>query len=179
MVTVSKDQEFITLGKLTSAYGVRGWVKVYSFTQPMDAILEYSPWYVRGLEGIKPMNVLRGRSHGDGMVASLEGVETREQAHSLRGLEVCVPKHLLPKLEAGEYYWHELIGLQVINVQGQNLGKIVDMMSAGSANDVMIVRGDANSIDQEERLIPYVVDQYVLSVALDLGQIQVDWLPEY
>ncbi len=172
-------QDLITLGKITTAYGVHGWVKVYSYTQPMDAILEYSPW-VLGLDsGQKVVKVVRGRSHGDGMVAYLEGVDNRDAALALRGCDILVAKSALPSLPEGEYYWHQLTGLRVINLQGQDLGRVIDLMSAGSANDVLIVRGDEQSVDQEERLIPYVMDRYVHRVDLEAGQIHLDWLPEY
>lgn len=172
-------QEYITLGKVTTAYGVRGWVKIYSYTQPMDAILEYSPW-VLCLDGErKTVKVVRGRSHGDGMVAYLEGVDSREAAAALRGGEILVAKSLLPDLPEGEFYWHQLIGMRVINLEGQDLGKIIDLMSAGSANDVLIVRGDATSIDEQERLIPYVMDRYVKTVDLVAGLIHLDWSSEY
>jgi 16S rRNA processing protein RimM len=172
------SEDFVVLGKVSSVYGVKGWVKVYSYTDPMDRILEYGDWTLRKDQKVIQVEVDKGRSHGKGMVAHLKGIDDRDVAKQYSGYEICVPRDRLPELVEGDYYWYELEGLAVVTTQGVTLGKVDYMMNAGSSNDVLVVKGDSNSIDRRERLIPYV-DQFVLDVNLETGQIQVDWDPEF
>jgi 16S rRNA processing protein RimM len=173
-----KPDEYVVLGKISSVYGVKGWVKVYSFTEPMERILEYGDWTLRKGNSLTPVKVEKGRSHGKGMVAHLKGVNDRDVAKQYTGLEICVPRDRLPELEEGEYYWYELEGLTVVTTENVVLGKVDHLMSAGASNDVLVVKGGADSVDRRERLIPYI-DQYVLDVSLETGRISVDWDPEF
>ncbi|MEJ2045042.1 MAG: ribosome maturation factor RimM [Reinekea sp.] len=177
-MTPLKPDDYVVLGKVSSVYGVNGWVKVYSYTEPMDRILEYGDWMLRKGQQTLPVEVDKGRSHGKGMVAHFNGIDDREVARQYSGYDICVPRSHLPELAEGEYYWYELEGLTVITAQDVMLGKVDYMMSAGSSNDVLVVKGDANSIDRRERLIPYI-DQFVLDVSLEAGRVLVDWDPEF
>ena len=177
-MTPLNPENYVVLGKVSSVYGVKGWVKVYSYTEPMDRILEYSDWLLRKGQQYLPVEVDKGRSHGKGMVAHFKGIDDREIAKQYSGYEICVPRNLLPELAEGEYYWYELEGLTVVTEKDVTLGKVDYMMSAGSSNDVIVVKGDADSIDRRERLIPYI-DQFVLNVSLEAGRILVDWDPEF
>lgn len=177
-MTTSQSIDYIVLGKVSSVYGVKGWVKVFSYTEPMDRILEYGNWTLRQGDKLSEVEVDKGRSHGKGMVAHIKGVDDREVAKLLNGAEICVPKDRLPELEEGEYYWYELEGLTVVTTENIVLGKVEYMMAAGPGNDVIVIKGDANSIDKRERLVPYV-DQYVLEIDLAKGQLLVDWDPEF
>jgi 16S rRNA processing protein RimM len=177
-MTPLKPDDYVVLGKISSVYGVNGWVKVYSYTEPMDRILEYGDWMLRKGQQTLPVEVDKGRSHGKGMVAHFNGIDDREVAKQYSGYDICVPRSHLPELAEGEYYWYELEGLTVITAQDVMLGKVDYMMSAGSSNDVLVVKGDANSIDRCERLIPYI-DQFVLDVSLEAGRVLVDWDPEF
>lgn len=174
-----QGNELVTLGKVSSVYGVKGWVKVYSYTDPMDKILDYPVWILEKNGSYQRVDVDKGRSHGKGMVAHIVGYDDREQAALLSGSQICISRDLLPDLEDGEYYWFELEGLRVKTQDGQDLGAIHQMMSAGTANDVMVIRGDSESIDREERLVPYLLEKVVLEVNIDAGVILVDWQPDY
>lgn len=178
MMPVDTD-DLIILGRVSSVYGVKGWVKIYSYTEPMDRILDYGEWLLNMNGQWQPITVSKGRSHGKGMVAHFEGCDDREQARLYNGADIAVPRERIPELPEGDYYWYQLEGLQVINVQGTILGKVDHMMSAGASNDVLVVKGDADSLDRQERLIPYVPEIYVKEVDLEQGRILVDWDPEF
>jgi len=177
-MTPLKPEDYVVLGKVSSVYGVKGWVKVYSFTEPMDRILEYGNWTLRQGQNLTLIEVDKGRSHGNGMVAHFKGVDDRAIANKYTGSDICVPRDRLPELSKGEYYWYELEGLAVVTTNDVILGKVDYMMSAGAGNDVLVIKGDSASIDRRERLVPYI-DQFVLDVDLDLGRVVVDWDPEF
>jgi 16S rRNA processing protein RimM len=177
-MTPTTPEDYIVLGKISSVYGVKGWVKVYSYTDPLDKILEYGNWMLRQGNNQTLVEVDKGRSHGKGMVAHLRGIDDREVAKKYSGFEICVPKNRLPELSDGEYYWYELEGLTVVTTEDVTLGVVDYMMSTGAGNDVLVVKGDAHSIDRRERLIPYV-EQFVLDVSLEAGRIVVEWDPEF
>ncbi|KXS39756.1 MAG: 16S rRNA processing protein RimM [Halomonadaceae bacterium T82-2] len=170
--------DYVVLGKLTSPYGVKGWLKVYSYTDPMEGILDYPEWILvqRGTQHV--YRVAGGRRHGKGLVADLEGVDTRERAEQLAGAEIRLAKQQLPTLDPGDYYWHQLEGLRVVTREGVDLG-FVDYLFETGANDVLVVRGDADSRDAEERLLPFLPDEVILEVDLEAGRLTVDWDPEF
>ncbi|MEX0584630.1 MAG: ribosome maturation factor RimM [Natronospirillum sp.] len=175
----TSDTDLITLGKITSVYGVRGWVKVYSYTDPMDQILDYERWVLRKDGADRIMTVERGKSHGKGMIAHLQGVEDREGAEALAGYEILVQRSELPSLPEGEFYWSQLEGLKVITVAGVDLGVVDHLISAGKANDVLVVNSTDSADAQSERLIPYLWDDVIKQVDLEQQCITVDWDPEF
>lgn len=166
------------IGRITSVFGVKGWLKVYSYTDPVDGILDYSEWTVVRDGKRTPVRLEEGRRHGPGIVVSLRGVADRDQARLLCGADVVVPVDALPPLPEGEYYWFQLEGLRVETVDGEDLGIVRHLMETGS-NDVLVVSASTTSIDQRERLIPYLPDQVVKSVNLSAGLLTVDWDPEF
>ena len=166
------DEELVIVGKISAAYGIKGWLKVYSYTDPVTNILQYNPWKIKTKNTWQPMNLVQGRAHGKGIVAQLEQVHDRTEAEMLKGCEIAVNRDQLPEPEAGEFYWTDLIGLKVVNTQGDELG-IVDHLLETGANDVLVV---ANG---KERLIPYVMGIYVKQVDLQKAEILVDWDPDY
>jgi len=166
------SSEYITLGKINGVYGLKGWVKVFSHTNPRDRIVGYSHWMLRQGNEWRKIEVLRGREHGKTVVAQLVGIEDRNQAEALRGADIAITRDQLEKLARDEYYWIDLIGLQVLNQDDVDLGQVVHLFETGS-NDVMVVRGD------RERLVPFIQGQYVKNVDLDEGVIRVDWDPEF
>ncbi|WP_223669380.1 ribosome maturation factor RimM [Kangiella shandongensis] len=164
----------IIVGKLNGAYGIKGWVKVYSHTSPKENILNYKPWYLKLNGQWQEVAVLNGREQGKTIVAQLEGCDDRNMAESYHGIDIAIAKSQLPELEQGEYYWRELIGLNVVNQSGEQLGQIKKLMETG-ANDVLIVKTPKGA----ELLIPYVPDYSIINVDLQAGIMTVDWESDY
>ena len=162
----------VVLGEIAGAHGVRGAVKVLSWTRPRSNIFDYPIWQLDSHEGSRTVQVKSGREQGRGLVAELEEVSDRDAALALRGATITVERAALPKTAPGEYYWIELEGLTVETLDGQKLGRITGLMETG-ANDVLVVKGD------RERLIPYIPDEFVRSVDLAAGRMVVDWDPEF
>lgn len=168
----ASPDSLVTVGVVAGVYGVKGWVRVHSHTDPIENILGFPRWFLQRGDEWQPCDVIEGRRQGKGLVAALADVEDRDAARALMGAEIAVPREDLPPPGEDEYYWIDLEGLQVETVEGHALG-VVDHLFATGANDVMVVRGE------RERLIPFVLDQVVTDV--DLGQrlIRVDWDPDF
>ena len=160
------------MGRISGLFGVRGWVKVYSFTEPRTGILDYSPWFIRQGDGWIERELQAGHPQGKGVVAHLQGLEDRDQAARWLGSDIAVRRGQLPPLAAGEYYWSDLEGLRVENLEGVELGRISHLFETG-ANDVMVVQGD------REHLIPYTWGNAVRKVDLTKGLMIVDWDPDF
>ncbi|WP_249977642.1 ribosome maturation factor RimM [Vreelandella olivaria] len=172
------DDAHVVLGKLTSPHGVKGWLKVYAYTSPMDSILDYPEWWVRQGESLTRMAVVQGRRQGKGLVVQLKGVDDRTAAEALAQTDILLPKDALPVLSGDEYYWHELEGLTVFTQSGERLGQVSYLFETG-ANDVMVVRGDNDAIDKRERLLPFLPDDVIVDISLDDGRMVVNWDPEF
>lgn len=177
----SKD-DLVVLGQIGAAYGIKGWVKISSHTEPKAGIFNYGGWYIKSGRDWKPIKVVASRQHGKGLVAQLEGCGDRNAAELLRNADIAVESSQLPELESGEYYWSQLEGLSVItsDTAGNDilLGKVDHLMATGS-NDVLVVRGCEGSLDKRERLLPMVMEQVVIQIDLDAGQMKVNWDPEF
>lgn len=158
----------MVLGRIVGLFGVRGWIKVFSYTDPREAVLQYEGWMLGKNEQWLPAKVAEGKRHGKSVIARLEGVDDREAAEALVGKEIRVSKESLPEPEDGQYYWSDLIGLKVVHSDGTELGRIDYMLETG-AHDVMVLKGE------KERLIPFVKDKIVINVDLAAGQVDVDW----
>ena len=161
----------VELGRINGAYGVRGWVKVFSQTRPMEDILKYRQWQLDDRPGsgsTTTVQVLEGRRQGKGIVAQISGCNNRDQAAAMRGIRVSVSVDELQTLDDGEYYWRDLIGLTVNNRQGVELGTVSSLLETGN-NDVLVVKGE------RERLIPYLPGSSVINVDLAAGNMLVDW----
>jgi len=165
------DDDLICVGHILGSQGVKGWVRVFSNTSPRENIVSYSPWFIEQ-GNVQQATAVQGRRQGKNVLARLEGIEDRTQADELTGCRIFINPQQLPRLEAGEYYWSDLVGLAVETVQGEPLGVIASMMETG-ADDVMVLSGE------RERLIPFVIDQIVTEVDLDKQRLVVDWSPEY
>lgn len=167
----------LTLGRVAGVYGVRGWVKLVSFTRPIEALFDYNPCWIAKGEGFEA-RILEGRLHTGGLVARLTGpdgrlIEDRDIAASLIGSEIQVDRSRLPEPQDGQFYWFDLIGLEVRNLQQQTLGK-VDSLTSNGAQDVLVVMdGDT------ERLIPFVQGPIIHSVSPKDGVIVADWQLDY
>lgn len=161
-------ETLLELGKISGVFGVKGWVKVYSHTDPRERITNYSPWQVKVRGQWREYPVESGQRQGKTVVAKLKGVDDRDQALLLTGATVAIHPQQLDELNADEYYWYQLEGLDVVNTEGVQLGRVSHMLETG-ANDVMVVKGD------RERLIPFTQGHAVISVDLSEGVITVDW----
>jgi 16S rRNA processing protein RimM len=169
MNAADAGERMITVGRLHGAFGVRGELKLESFTAPESAILRYQPWTLRDALGReRVVEGARGRAGAKGLVATLPGLDGRDAAEAMRGTEVLVPRSALPRPAPGEYYWVDLEGLRVRNVEGVDFGVVSHLFSTG-ANDVLVARGD------RERMIPFLEPDYIRSVDFDAGVVTVDW----
>ena len=162
----------VVIGKISGVFGVRGQVKVFSYTEPRENILNYDPWMLGSSDNWKSYHVTSGKLQGKGLIAQLKGCVDRDQAQLLVGQEIAIEKSLLPETRSGEYYWSDLEGLKVTTTEQVELGTVSHLFETGS-NDVLVVKGD------REHLIPYIKDQVIKQIDLDAGQIVVDWDPEF
>ncbi len=167
----------LVVAKITGCYGLKGWVKIHSYTEPPENFLGFGKWQLKRRDIYEAVDFDAGRSQGKGLVAHIAGVDDRTLAESYRGLEVVVPESALPSLPEGDYYWRDLQGLQVWCQEGNErvLLGTVDYLIETGANDVLVVAGCEGSIDKRERLIPYLPGDTVTGVDLELGVIEVDW----
>jgi 16S rRNA processing protein RimM len=170
-VSSSQDRR-VRVGRISGLFGVKGWVKLYSYTEPRDGLLEYDPLLLGENEDWRPVRLAEARLHGKGLIGLFEGIGDRDQAAALVGLELTVLRSQLPDMGPGEVYWVDLIGLSVDNVDGERLGTVERLLETG-ANDVLVVSGD------RERLIPFVRDEVVKEIDLAAGRIVVDWGLDY
>lgn len=166
------NDTMVTVGRIVGLYGVRGWVKIRSYTQPPENILSYQPWSIGAPDRWREARVQGGRVHGKGIVAQLAGSEDRDTARELIGADIAVHRGQLPPVEADHYYWTDLVGLQVRDPSGRSLGT-VDYVMATGANDVLVVTGE------RERLIPFIKDQVIKQVDLEGGTLTADWDPDF
>lgn len=178
---MSTKSNLVNVGRITAVFGIKGWVKVHSYTEPQDNLFNYRPWLLKTPHGIKEIEIDEARPHGDAYVAHIKGVDDRNLAETFTKCDIAVGREELAELDDGEFYWHQLEGLRVVSqFEGQQLdfGVVSKILETG-ANDVLVVQGDSQSMDQKERLVPYVPGQFVLSVDLDAATILVDWDPEF
>ncbi len=162
----------VPVGRVSGAYGIKGWLRVRSATEPREQILAYAPWHVRLGAAWVTREIQAGRARGDEVLVKVVGVDDRASAERYLGADVAVSRCQLPALDADEYYWCDLIGLEVVDGRGHCLGRVERLMETG-ANDVLVVTGE------RERLIPFVMQQVVLDVDTRQGRIIVDWDPDF
>jgi len=158
----------VLLGRVTGLFGVQGWVKVFSYTRPREAILDYDRWFLGHDGEWQPAEVAEGKQYSKTVIVRLDGVHDRDQAAALIGKDIAISRDDLPKTEAGSYYWADLEGMQVLHRDGTELGEVAYLMETG-ANDVLVTKGE------RERLIPFIVDHVILDVDFAKGIITVDW----
>ena len=184
-----ETSEKVIVGRITGVYGVKGWLKVFSYTDPMEAIVDYSPWYIRA-EGRRPdqqnqapwtrVKLKAGKRHAKTVVAKFEQCNDRDAAMAYVGTEIAIELEQLESLkEKNEYYWRDLIGLRVINQQNIELGVVTSLLETG-ANDVLVVASEIGSeevskVESRERLIPWTMNNAIIAVDQEQGVIRVDW----
>ena len=147
---------------------MKGWVKIFSFTEPREAVLNYDRWYLKRQGDWRATEVRDGKRHGKTVIAQIDGADDRDQAADLIGCEIAVEREALPETGDRSYYWADLEGLRVVRRDGTEIGRVAYLMETG-ANDVLVIRGET------ERLIPFVLDDVILDVDLHGGVISVDW----
>jgi len=169
---VSAKEKWVILGRVSGVFGVKGWLKVQSYTEPRDNIVGFGAWTLR-MNGVDhAFDVEEGHSHAGSVVAKLHGLDDRDRARDWVGADIVVPREQLPKIAAGELYWTDLEGLEVRTTTGTVLGTVDHLLATGG-NDVLV-------LDSSPRLlIPFVAGDVVKEVDLKAGLIVVDWSPDY
>ncbi|HVT35832.1 MAG TPA: ribosome maturation factor RimM [Nevskiaceae bacterium] len=168
----------MTLGRIAGVYGVQGWLRIHSETRPQENLLKYRSWLIKSPQAEFQAKLLQGRMHSGAVIAQISGpdgaaITDRDAAAALNGAQIQVERSTLPKLKKGQYYWVDLIGLQVQNEQGAALGTVTDMTS-NNVQDVLVVKDGGT-----ERLIPFVNGAVVKSVDLKARRIVCDWQPDW
>ena len=166
-LTPHSDEKKLLVGKINGFFGVQGWVKIFSYTDPRKNILEYHPWFLVDNGVYKVIEVTAGREQSKTIVAHVKGIDNRDQAGQLIGKSLYIDKDQLPKLDDDEHYWHELAGFRVINKNAVDLG-VVDYLVDTGSNNVLVIKGD------KEHWIPYI-EPYLISVDKQNRVISVDW----
>ena len=170
----------LVVGRISGCYGIKGWVKIHSYTEPAENFLAFDGFRLKRRSGLEPVEFDSGRRQGKGLVAHIKGVDDRDKAESYKGLEIVVDRANLPTLEVGEYYWTQLQGLQVWcenkeeGIERVLLGTVDYLIDTG-ANDVLVIKACEGSLDKQERLVPYLPEEVVTRVDLEEGVIEVDW----
>lgn len=164
----------VVMGRIVGAQGILGWVKVQTFTEHLDGLLDYDEWYLgNDKQPWRKTEVLEANVHGKVLIAKLPGIIDRTAAEKCKGLLVAVHRDSLPEQKPGEYFWSDLIGMKVINLAGETLGTVDTLLETG-ANDVLSVRDE----EGKERLIPFLAS-VIQQVSLDERVIRVDWQADY
>ncbi|MFC0250720.1 ribosome maturation factor RimM [Massilia consociata] len=173
--------DLVQVGYVSGAFGIVGGLRVTPFSVDADALLSVKTWWL-DKPTLRSVSVRSAKMHGGDVVATLVGMRDRNEAEALKGAAVSVSRSEFPKLEEGEYYWSDLIGLDVVNLEGEALGKVTDMMHNGAQSILRIapVPDPAAAPDAKasERLVPFV-DQFVKTVDLDAKRITLDWGLDY
>ncbi len=173
MKAASDGQNRVVLGRITGLYGVRGWLKIFSYSRPRENIFSYNPWLIEQSQDVSlAQQVIAWKVQGKGLIAQLDGINDRNMAQTYVGLDIAVPREALPALAKDEYYWCDLIGLKVVNQNQDVLGTVIEIMETG-ANDVVMVEGE------EKYLIQLLKGSVIKKVDHEQGQMLVDWDGEY
>jgi len=173
----------VVMGRIVAPYGVFGWLKIVPDTETFDGLFDYDNWWLGKGDDWREMVVETAKVHNDVIVVKLKGIDDRDAALACKGKQIAVPRSQLPEAKENEYYWSDLIGLRVKNLQDIDFGLIVDVFETG-ANDVLVVKPDfveavADSKDalkekQQERLLPFTAT-VVLEVDVKNKTMLVDW----
>ena len=162
-----ENDKRLLVGKINGFFGLQGWVKVFSYTNPRTNILNYSPWSIKVDGNFQSIDITSGREQSKTIVAHIKGIDNREDSQKFIGQDIYINKEQLPELTQGEYYWHELIGFDVINKDEERLGTVDYFVETG-ANDVLVVKG------KKEYWIPYI-EPFLVSIDSKNNKILVDW----
>jgi 16S rRNA processing protein RimM len=169
---MSADNKYIIMGKTGSSHGLHGWLKIRSFTEKTDGILDYNPWYFETKNGWEPFRLEKVQRKEKFLTVKLAGIESPEQAKYLSGKEIAVKRSQLSLPDENEYYWADLVGLTVMNQENRILGKVISLLETG-ANDVLIVGDDQNP--EVKCAIPWLPDSVIVTVDLGEKRMRVNW----
>ncbi|AAZ27865.1 MULTISPECIES: ribosome maturation factor RimM [Colwellia] len=176
---MSTEEKKIILGKVGAVYGIKGWLKIHSFTDETEAILDYFPWSLKLGNNTQTVEITDWRKHNKVLIVKVAGIDDRDEAQALVGSEILTNEAALPELSEDDFYWRDLIGMSVVTNKGYDLGVVTDMMETG-ANDVLVVKANLkDGFSKKERLIPYLFEQVIESVSIENKQICVDWDPGF
>ncbi len=168
---MDKSAKTIVIGRFGAPYGVKGWIKVFSYTDPTDNILDYTNWHIKKKKSVQPIDIEAKKPHGNAFIAKIKQYDTPETVRVLTNKLIIIDRNQLPDLEGDEYYWTDLTGLTVVTEDNVELGTIDHLFETGS-NDVMVIKDNQN----KEHLLPYTND-VVKSVDLDKQQMIVALQP--
>jgi len=175
---VSDKAKPIEMGKFGAVYGIKGWIKVHSYTDDAQSIFEYKPLLMESKGQFQEVKIADWKRHGNGFVAKVAGFDVREEAQALVGTTLFVDASHLPVLE-DDFYWRDLVGCQVKTDKGYDLGVVTEIMETGS-NDVLVVKANSNdAFGQKERLIPFIDKQVISNIDLTGKLITVNWEPDF
>ena len=170
-MAITDVNDLVIMGRIVAPYGVFGWLKVLPDTELIDGLLDYKTWWIGKDNDWRELKVEEAKVHNEVIVVKLQGISERDGAFACKGKQVAVPRAALPKPDKNEYYWSDLIGLQVKNLQDIDFGKIIDVFATG-ANDVIVVTGE------RERLIPFI-NAVIIEVDTVAKAMLVDWDAEF
>jgi 16S rRNA processing protein RimM len=178
---VEIPSDLLVVGYVSGAYGLQGWVRIKPYSAEADALLHAKTWWLGNPEQpaqLRDVDMMQSKSHSGDVVARLVGVGDREAAEALRGTVVQISRKHFPSLDDGEYYWVDLIGLEVENLQGERVGKVDGLMDNGAHPILKVSVAGAEPDALKEVLIPFV-DQYVKTVDRAANKIVVEWGLDY
>lgn len=165
---MDKAIEWVVVGRFGRPHGIKGLVTIISFTEPRDNLMQYKHWHARVDNQWQPIDLLHLEMNNKHILASVKGYQEREDVARLTNIDIAIDRTQLPALNPGEYYWHELEGMQVVTKQGDLLGTVIEIMATG-ANDVLVVVGE------KRYLIPYLLDKVIININDSRREITVDW----
>ena len=165
-----KNDKNVFVGKISSPHGIKGWVKVISYTDPLENILSYKEWFLPFEEGNKSFSIEDSRIQGKKIIAKLDGIEDRDSAEDLKNKEILVSRLEFPKLEKNTFYWNDLVDLSVMDKKGKQLGKVDSLFETGS-NDVLVIVNE----NKERFLVPFIMDEVIKKVDLAKEFISIEW----
>lgn len=165
---MNSNDDWVVIGRFGRSHGIKGFISVVSFTEPRDNITNYVNWHAYINQEWQPLKLLHTEINHKFILVQVDGFAEREDVANLTNVNIAIQRTQLPALEAGEYYWEQLIGMEVINLQNILLGNVTEIMPTGS-NDVLVVVGE------KRHLIPYLLERNIIKIDESQRMITVDW----
>lgn len=176
---IAANSELVVVGTLGAAYGTRGWLKVFSYTQEAENIFNYQPWFIKKTDEWQWIELESWKRRHQKLIIKVRNIENRDSATLLTNCEIVIDASQFSDLDSGQYYWKDLLGCQVVTVSGCKLGKVINLMETKS-NDVLVVKTYLkNAFGTREQLIPFLEGQVIKNVDLKTHIIEVNWDPNF